>query len=218
MKQALCFLRKDIHDLHYNIDEVYDGNKTKQIYNQFDLNSLKNLTPYLLDRSVCETDPNYLQVIPYISLISSLNKKIFVYSRGNSGNEGRLIGKCSVGLGGHIEEVYNHEISFESVIIDGTLRELEEEAGIELDFDEFIAFKNNFMSNSKILYSDIDEVGSVHLGLHQSLTINPSKIKRLENNVIEKGKWMTIHEIKRDLELEKWSELVINNWPSSLKK
>lgn len=215
-KVALCFKRKDISDIIPSIDAIYDQSKTTTTFSCFDFNRLTSLDSYLLDRSDCEKDTNYLQIIPYTTLVNEMNNKIFVYSRGDLGNEKRLVGKCSVGLGGHVEEEPDRSLSLSNVIIESALRELEEEVGLELDFDEYINFKNEFTTISKILYSDIEEVGNVHLGISSYVKINPGKIKNLEKDIIERGRWLSYPEIRHEISkgkitLENWSNVVINN-------
>jgi predicted NUDIX family phosphoesterase len=62
--------------------------------------------PSLVDRAVCETDLSTVQLIPYIALVDVSNDetKYFVYTRGKASGEGRLVGKCSIGIGGHMED------------------------------------------------------------------------------------------------------------------
>jgi len=64
---------------------------------------LFNLPLLLQPRSTCETDPNYLQIIPYV-IIKDRYGYIFSYRRGSGGGEERLLKKCSIGFGGHVEE------------------------------------------------------------------------------------------------------------------
>ena len=53
-----------------------------------------------LPRSDCESDPELLQLIPYVVL--KCGEQIFHYRRGASGTEARLRALRSVGIGGHI--------------------------------------------------------------------------------------------------------------------
>ena len=55
-----------------------------------------------LPRSEVETDPEWLQLIPYVVL--RCGPQIFHYRRGASGTETRLRALRSVGIGGHISE------------------------------------------------------------------------------------------------------------------
>src|SRR5260370_20661980 len=64
------------------------------------LTSLSNLV--YLNRSEAEQDRRYKQLIPYVLLIC--NDRVLRYRRGRGGEETRLHGLYSVGVGGHISE------------------------------------------------------------------------------------------------------------------
>src|SRR6266704_864085 len=55
-----------------------------------------------LNRSEAEQDKRYKQLIPYVLVIC--NDKILRYRRGKGGQETRLHGLYSVGIGGHISD------------------------------------------------------------------------------------------------------------------
>ena len=55
-----------------------------------------------LNRSEAEQDKRYKQLIPYVLVVC--NDKILRYRRGRAGQETRLHGLFSVGIGGHISE------------------------------------------------------------------------------------------------------------------
>ena len=54
-------------------------------------------------RSEVETDPEWLQLIPYVVLMCG--PQLFHYRRGAGGAETRLLALRSVGIGGHISEI-----------------------------------------------------------------------------------------------------------------
>jgi len=93
-----------------------------------DFSNVPELKLHLVDRALCEEDPSFLQIIPYITVVSMYNGEILQYSRGQAGGEGRLIGKTSIGFGGHMDEVHNG--SFYNVVATQTLCELGEEWGL----------------------------------------------------------------------------------------
>lgn len=213
-KLALCVKRSDLYSVFPYIPDHYDPKDTPaRIIFPYNYNEVMSLDTYLLDRSDCEQLPEYLQLIPYISLVSGSPEKFFTYTRGSLGNENRLHGLCSLGLGGHIEEapaIANDVYSLEKVIIESTLRELEEEAGVVLALDEYQDFKDSWRQHSKIIYDDTDPVGAVHLGLHLTIAVHPSRITQLESGVITHGKWLSSSELKQAtnnsiIQLENWS-------------
>ncbi len=82
------------------------------------------------------------QPIPYVWLINPQTKKVFLYKRSTTGNEGRLYNKFSGGVGGHIDK---------KELVDGKgdpitqamMRELEEETIIEeYPFPKIVGYIN----------------------------------------------------------------------------
>lgn len=219
-KLALCVKRTDLHSVFPYIPDHYDPNDTPtRIIFPYSYNEVLSLDTYLLDRTECENMPEYLQIIPYITLVHGNPEKLFTYTRGNLGNENRLHGLCSLGLGGHIEEAPNISkdiYGLEKTIIEATLRELEEETGIELALDEYQDFKEAWRQHSRLIYDDTDPVGAVHLGMHMTISVHPNRISELETGVITKGRWMSASEIKNaiandSIQLENWSSTLFNS-------
>ena len=183
---------------------------------------LLKLTPTLVNREICETDTSSLQVIPYVTLVSLIDNgdenidispsnpdaKFFVYTRGKGGNEGRLHGKCSVGLGGHIEDAPTDEILFDQVIAQCIYKELMEEVGLEIPvFKDVCA-----VANHGELFLDLtNEVGSVHIALSLTLFVSPLDLNETEANVITKGQWLTLSEIKELMSAQE-DPLILEDW------
>jgi predicted NUDIX family phosphoesterase len=113
------------------------------------------ITPHWLDRSHAETDPSWLQVIPYAVLID-LNDRPWAYRR--TGGDTRLRERRSIGVGGHIEECDRRK-GLLATMREALLRELAEE----------LAWFPPLMSATAPPIAWINEqdstVGRVHLGL-----------------------------------------------------
>src|SRR6266536_5444809 len=75
-----------------------------------------------LNRSDAEQDKRYKQLIPYVLVIC--NDKILRYRRGRGGQETRLHGLYSVGIGGHISEEDHGLFSKDRGYKEGMRREL----------------------------------------------------------------------------------------------
>ena len=184
----------------------------------------------LISRTFAEKDENYLQLIPYVALRNRQTDKYFFYTRGELGGEGRLHGKVSIGIGGHIEEEptpfktdhkdsfkRTHITSLEAVCLEGICRELKEELGISDEvMEKSLADRVRFaFESSKVFYSSQDEVSRVHLGIFMTLDIDPEDIVNLEEGVITKGAWHTIEEIETlqkqgQIDLEVWTKEFIS--------
>src|SRR5580658_8237278 len=109
-----------------------------------------------MNRSEAEQDRRYKQLIPYALIVCG--DKILRYRRGKGGQETRLHGLYSVGVGGHISEedhgLFEHaraSIGYHEAM----RRELIEEVDIEVTREAAVAVIND----------DSTEVGFVHLGI-----------------------------------------------------
>lgn len=146
-------------------------------------------------RSECETDPTWLQLIPYVVLRHG--RSIFHYTRGGSGGEKRLHAKKSIGIGGHINPV-------DTVSADpyraGMARELSEEIHIGGAYTERV---------QGLLYDPSTSVGSVHLGVVHELILENDDVTPRELSIAECG-FAGITELRKDAEqFETWSQLVM---------
>lgn len=106
-----------------------------------------------LNRSEAEQDRRYKQLIPYVLLIC--NGKILRYRRGRGGQESRLHGLYSVGIGGHIADEDHGLFSKDVGYRDGMRRELLEEVAVEAVDESPVALIND----------DSTDVGYVHFGV-----------------------------------------------------
>src|SRR5437762_4681647 len=106
-----------------------------------------------LNRSEAENDRRYKQLIPYVLLIH--DDQVLRYRRGRSGEETRLHGLYSVGIGGHISEEDHGLFSKNFGYKEGMLREVREEVAIEQVKEATVAMIND----------DSTEVGYVHFGV-----------------------------------------------------
>ncbi len=106
-----------------------------------------------LNRSDAEHDKRYKQLIPYVLLIC--NDRILRYRRGRGGQETRLHGLYSVGVGGHISEEDHGLFSKGPGYHEGMRRELMEEVAVEEEKESAVAVIND----------DSTEVGCVHFGV-----------------------------------------------------
>ncbi len=106
-----------------------------------------------LNRSDAERDKRYKQLIPYVLVIC--DNKILRYRRGRGGQETRLHGLYSVGIGEHISEEDHELFSTDRGYREGMRRELREEVAIA-DLNEAAV---------AVINDDSTEVGYVHFGV-----------------------------------------------------
>jgi len=151
-----------------------------------------------LDRSACENDFSYKQIIPYI--IIKHGEDYLVFKRLNKQNEARLHGMLSIGAGGHINENEAAD-GCGDIIIGGMLRELNEEVTVSyLKGPKFCGIINN---NS-------NDVGRVHLGLAFMLETESAYFNVNEPEKME-AEWVSQKNLTEYLgEMEIWSIIIIN--------
>src|SRR5437016_2489328 len=94
-ERVLCFERKLLEKLGVFQGLSLDVDKYLPV-----VTSASHLV--YLNRSEAEHDKRYKQLIPYVLIIC--NDQVLRYRRGQGGEETRLRGLYSVGIGGHISE------------------------------------------------------------------------------------------------------------------
>src|SRR6266436_10124185 len=121
-ERVLCFERKLLEELG-----VFQGLSLEVDKYLPVVTSSSNLV--YRNRTEAEQDKRYKQLIPYVLIIC--DGKILRYRRGRGGQETRLHGLYSVGIGGHISEEDNGLFSSALGYHEGMRRELKEEVDIE---------------------------------------------------------------------------------------
>jgi predicted NUDIX family phosphoesterase len=104
-------------------------------------------------RSLCETDPTWKQLIPYLVVLNPAGE-VLTYRRSPASGENRLHGKRSIGLGGHVQR--SDGATPWPALRCAAQRELAE---------EFPAATSYTMQLAGLLNDDSTAVGSVHLGV-----------------------------------------------------
>ena len=145
-ERVLCFERKLLDELG-----VFQG-LSLEIEKYLPVVSSSAHLLYL-NRSDAEHDLRYKQLIPYVLIIGQ--GRILRYRRGRGGQETRLHGLYSVGIGGHISEEDHGLFSSGPGYQEGMRRELMEEVAIDEVKEAAVAVIND----------DSTEVGCVHFGV-----------------------------------------------------
>src|SRR5579859_2853065 len=125
-----------------------------------------------LNRSEAEQDKRYKQLIPYVLLIHK--EKILRYRRGKGGQETRLHGLYSVGIGGHISDedhgLFSTGIGYE----EGMRRELMEEVAVERINAPAVGLIND----------DSTDVGYVHFGVVHVMQVPDESIAGRRSGIV----------------------------------
>jgi predicted NUDIX family phosphoesterase len=147
---------------------------------------------FFIDRPVAEESPRFKQIIPYV--VIRHGEHLFLLQRTKKQTESRLHLKYSIGIGGHINPDTPD-------ILDGLQKELEEEVGVEGDYD---------LTFTGILIDTSTEVGNVHLGVVYLLDSATGDVTVRETEKMT-GRWATRDEVAEVYDgLESWSQLVFD--------
>jgi predicted NUDIX family phosphoesterase len=204
------------------------------------IQELLNQKPFLANRPECETNFDQLQIIPYLVFVDTTpptpdtakyGSKYFTYMRGESSGESRLIGNCSIGIGGHVETAVSKDINFVNSVALACEAEVFEETGMRLSVNHFENAMRGISSFFKIedetiavcpgmslLYNEENDVSKVHIGINLFIVGHLSAFEKcgfgtLEEGIITKGQWLTIEDLtitnSNDFVLEEWSKQVV---------
>jgi predicted NUDIX family phosphoesterase len=159
-----------------------------------------------LNRSEAEQDIRYKQLIPYVLVIC--NDKILRYRRGRGGQETRLHGLYSVGIGGHISEEDHGLFSNDRGYQEGMRRELREEVAIEDANDAAVAVIND----------DSTEVGHVHFGVVHLLRVPNENVAGRRSGIVAPEFIPMVEALQDPSGYESWSRLCLEHLESLLSK
>ena len=152
-----------------------------------------------LNRSEAEQNTLYKQLIPYVLILC--NDRILRYRRGKGGQETRLHGLFSVGIGGHIADEDDNLFSAHRGYHDGMRRELKEEVDIEASNETAVAVIND----------DSTEVGFVHFGVVHVLHVASEAIVGRRSGILA-PEFVSIAQATKDLSAyETWSRFCLEN-------
>ena len=189
-ERVLCFERKLLEELG-----VFQGLSLE--VEQFLPVVTASANLQYLNRSAAEQDRRYKQLIPYVLIIC--DGKILRYRRGKGGQETRLHGLYSVGIGGHIAEEDHSLFSAAHGYHDGMRRELMEEVAIEEATDAAVAVIND----------DSTDVGYVHFGVVHVVHVPDESVAGRRSGIVG-PEFISISDALKDVTgYESWSRLCL---------
>jgi len=159
-----------------------------------------------LNRSEAEHDRRFKQLIPYVLLIH--RDQILRYRRGKGGEETRLHGLYSIGIGGHISEedhsLFANDIGYE----EGMLREVKEEVDIEQVKTSTVAVIND----------DSTEVGYVHFGVVHIMQVANQSAAGRRSGIVSPEFIPIADAVTNASSYESWSRFCLENLEHLLAK
>jgi len=194
-ERVLCFERKLLEELG-----VFQGLSLEVAKYLPVVTSGRQLT--YLNRSEAEQDRRYKQLIPYVLLIS--DDRILRYRRGKGGQETRLHGLYSIGVGGHIsDEDHGLFSGNDRGYAEGMRRELIEEVAI----DESKAKE----SAVAVINDDSTDVGYVHFGVVHIMHVTGEAVAGRRSGIAGPEFVPMAEAVKDTSGYESWSRLCLEN-------
>lgn len=164
-------------------------------------------------RRDAEFDTDMLQIIPYILVLGvpEDSDDLYVFTTHRVGGDNRLVGKYSIGTGGHIEEG--------ETIGEAVARELMEEIGLPLS--DIVDLSGNpssfsFAATTEIsmIYDASSEVNSVHAGLILACLVADMDAVHVTEPEKLSGEWVPVQDLFTRLDaaglLEDWSHITLH--------
>jgi predicted NUDIX family phosphoesterase len=159
-----------------------------------------------LNRSDAEHNRRYKQLIPYVLLIYI--DKILRYQRGRGGQETRLHGLYSVGIGGHISEDDHELFSKNRGYQEGMLRELMEEVAVQGTKEAAVAVIND----------DSTDVGYVHFGVVHVMHVDKENVAGRRSGIVGPEFIPIADALKDPSGYESWSRFCLEQMETLLSK
>ena len=167
--------------------------------------------PRYMLRSKAETDPTFKQLIPYVIL--SFEGRVLSYVRGSAAGEKRLVGRRSIGIGGHINP------PDEMPLLEEDSHRRGYEAAVEREVNEEVTVVGRHRARVVgLLNDDSTEVGKVHLGIVHHWARDSSEVSKRESMMTRLG-FSTPEALRADrASLETWSQLCLDHLEALLGK
>ena len=159
-----------------------------------------------INRSDAEQDKRFKQLIPYVLVICK--GKILRYRRGKGGEETRLHGLYSVGIGGHISEedsgLFTKGIGYQEAM----RREVVEEVAIGEVNEAAVAVIND----------DSTDVGWVHFGVVHVMPVKEESVAGRRSGIVAPEFIPIAEAVKNSSSYESWSRFCLENLDTLLLK
>ena len=191
-ERVLCFERKLLENLGVFQGLSLDIEKYLPVVTASENILYKN-------RSEAELDKRYKQLIPYVLIIC--NDRILRYRRGKGGQETRLHGLFSVGIGGHISEEDNGLFTQAVGYTESMRRELMEEVAIDEVKEASVAVIND----------DSTDVGYVHFGVVHVMHVDNEDVAGRRSGIVAPEFVPIAEAVKEASAYESWSRFCLEN-------
>ena len=154
---------------------------------------------FLVSGDVAEKNTEYKQIISYVVL--RYGQEVFAYFRGMNSHEMRLIGRRSIGLGGHIEE---------TDVADPTVERRSYRLAVQREISEEVVINTSYTDKIvAVINDDSDDVGRVHFGILHIYTLAEPKVCARVQDIAD-GSFIALEQLKTaSHEFESWSKITM---------
>lgn len=214
-EQVLCVpageLRRTLRGFHYTDYDLSGKTSIEMLPQGFRaftsgaivsdvLTAILCLSRWLPRTEALESDPAWKQIIPYGILTH--DSRVFCYQRTKQASEGRLEGKMSIGIGGHVNT--------EDCPDDWRLNPYTLERCLDRETDEEIKYWHTETRCLGLLNDDSNDVGRVHIGIvYQRIATSEAW---LDGPEIRGEGFATTGQLRGNIgEYENWSRILIEN-------
>ena len=198
--KLLCLIRDDVFPQGLPIG--------KQEFYISAVSSLLTVKSVTVDRSICEFNDKFLQLIPYVTLFDKTTNDFFIYYK-----DGNPV-LYSIGIGGHIVESLE-ELNIATSISLEVANILQEQVGIDYNESTVNLLEQKILQDNccGIYYTGTD-ISRRHLFISMFLGINKSDIKHVTALTRKYGQWLSAKEIinridQKLITLDVWSNMVM---------
>lgn len=195
-----------------------------------------NLPAFLLPRDVAEIDESFLQIIPYLTVVTDKGR-VLTYRRSKASGEDRLHDKWSIGIGGHVnvsdiyvdmDSPFQHcvilkdqafhpmMLDIREMVVNAVYREFCE----ELMITRIPSYVDMFSPPLCVIENKTNSVDRVHLGVSFLVLVYDSMADRLlslglgeeDESELDSPEFRPINSNVwlNSLDLEEWSKCVLN--------
>ena len=161
---------------------------------------------FYVPRPDAENDKSIKQLIPYVLVIC--NGRILRYRRGKGGEETRLHGLYSVGIGGHISEEDSSLFTKKMGYTEAMRREVVEEVAIDEVNEAAVAVIND----------DSTDVGWVHFGVVHVMPVKDESVAGRRSGIVAPEFIPIAEAVKNSSSYESWSRFCLENVDTLLQK
>lgn len=178
--------------------------------------TLFQVEPEIHFLSAQDMGEDFLQVIPYITLINRDTKEIFVYNRGQAIGGSDQRPDASIGLSSAMTTRYDVTTPFMSAVAAQVVRILHKDVGLRSDPEILRTVVTKLIdANYGLVYHKLGSTSHHRLGISLMLPVAPSMVDVVNPSEVSDGRWMCARDLSHQhragqIKLETMSHVVLD--------